>query len=133
MICGIGCDITDVSRMKKWVRDEKMIRYVFNEQEIVDSGKYSSEQKLCEHYAARFAAKEAFSKALGTGLCGFSVKNVFITNGDEGEPILHIESKAKDILEKKFGKCNVHVSLSHEKNSAIAFVVIEKAEGEDKC
>lgn len=125
MIFGIGCDIVDVARMKKWVNDEKMLHFVFNEREIVGSEKKYSEQKLCEHYAARFAAKEAFSKALGTGLV-FSVRDVFIEKSENGSPFLIVENKAKEILEEKVGKYNVHVSLSHEKSSAIAFVVIER-------
>ncbi len=135
MIGGVGCDIVDVSRMKRWVNDEKMLRYIFNEKEIIgtDSEKKYSEQKRCEHYAVRFAAKEAFAKALGTGMSGFSTKDVFITNDENGAPILHIENKAKDIFEKRIEKkiddCKIFVSLSHEKSNAIAFVVIDKLSG----
>ena len=126
MMNGIGVDIVDVSRMKKWVNDENMLRFVFHEVEIASGERYK-EQKLCEHYAARFAAKEAFSKALGTGLC-FSTKCVYITRGKKGEPEIHIEGKAKEILDEKFGKCKVLVSLSHEKSNAVAFVIIESIE-----
>ena len=79
----------------------------------------------CEHYAARFAVKEAFSKALGTGISGFNLQDVFITNDKDGKPKIHIQNNAKNILENRCGECNVMVSLSHEKEFAIAFVVIE--------
>ena len=127
MICGIGCDIVEVGRMMKWISDEKMLKFVFNEREIVGAEKKYSPQRLCEHYAARFAAKEAFGKALGTGLLGFSATDVFIVKDENGAPSMCTREKASEILLRKFGEnCRVHISLSHEKSSAIAFVVIER-------
>ena len=70
MIFGIGTDIAKVSRFEKWVRSPEMIQRFFNECEIVHVEEDFVEKRLqflCEHYAARFAAKEAFAKALGTG------------------------------------------------------------------
>ena len=121
MICGIGTDISEVKRFSKWIKNPNLYSRFFNIKEIKDSG---SEGTKCQHYAARFAAKEAFSKALGTGLI-FPLKDVYITNDSSGKPELNVEGKAADILDEKFGKCVVHVSLSHEKEYAIAFVVIE--------
>ena len=122
MIYGIGTDITKVSRFEKWVKNEEFIKRFFNSQEIMVSGSISAK---CEHYAARFAVKEAFSKALGTGISGFNLQDVFITNDKDGKPKIHIQNNAKNILENRCGECNVMVSLSHEKEFAIAFVVIE--------
>ena len=124
MICGIGTDISEVKRFQKWVEKPNLYQRFFNEKEIMDKG---TDNAKCQHYAARFAAKEAFSKALGTGLV-FDLKEVFITNNSEGKPILNVNGKAADILKDKYGKCTLHVSLSHEKEYAIAFVVIESTE-----
>jgi holo-[acyl-carrier protein] synthase len=123
MICGIGTDIAKVSRFKKWIDNPEMINHFFNEKEVKDS---ACESALCQHYAARFAAKEAFSKALGTGLSGFSLKDIYIVNDDKGKPTLIAENKAAEIVKEKFGECSIHVSLSHEKEYAIAFVIIER-------
>ena len=122
MIYGIGTDISKVSRFEKWVKNEEFIKRFFNSQEIMENGSLNAK---CEHYAARFAAKGAFSKALGTGITGFSLKDVFITNDENGKPELNIQNHAKSVLENRFGECKVLVSLSHEKEFAIAFVIIE--------
>ncbi len=122
MIFGIGTDIAEVSRFEKWVKNPDMFMRFFNSAEIMEGG---NESARCQHYAVRFAAKEAFSKALGTGLA-FDLKDVFITNNPEGKPILNVQGSAKKLLEEKAGlSYNIHVSLSHEKEYALAFVVIE--------
>ena len=133
MIFGIGTDISKVSRFEKWVNNPGIFQRFFNEAEIKDSGTIASR---CEHYAARFAAKEAFSKALGTGICGFELKDVFITKETSGRPVLNVCGTARDALEKKISEMSglenpdysLFVSLSHEKEYAIAFVVIEYME-----
>lgn len=123
MICGIGTDIAKVSRFEKWIKNPEMIDRFFNPKEKMESG---CESAICQHYAARFAAKEAFSKALGTGLVGFDLQDVYIVHDENGKPLLKIENKAEEIVNKMFGNCIIHVSLSHEKEYAVAFVIIEK-------
>ena len=124
MVQGIGTDIAKVQRFEKWVKSPAMIERFFNQKE---RSKAKSENARCEHYAARFAAKEAFSKALGTGIRGFELNEVYITNNEDGKQSVNIEGNARKIMEERFGKdCSVHVSLSHEKEYAIAFVVIDK-------
>ena len=120
MIIGIGVDISKVSRFEKWMKDEKMIPRFFNAAEINNC---RSIQSACEHYAARFAAKEAFGKARGVGLAGYDMKDIYIVNDENGRPELKVENKAKDLLESKCENPIIHVSLSHEKEYAIAFVV----------
>ena len=129
MIFGIGTDIADVRRFEKWVKNPQMFMRFFNQKE---SAQKKSVQSMCEHYAARFAAKEAFSKALGTGISGFELKDVYITKEESGQPVLNVEGNAKKVLEEKilqkYGEkksCSLHVSLSHEKEYAVAFVIIE--------
>ena len=124
MIYGIGTDITNVSRFEKWVNDENLLNRFFNEKEIFNKGTFRSK---CEHYAARFAAKEAFSKALGTGII-FDLKDVYIQKNEEGKPDLCFSEEVLSLIKKRCGEAKVFVSLSHEKEYATAFVVIEKIE-----
>lgn len=123
MIYGIGTDITEVKRFKKWISDPSMLERFYNPLEMMTGG---SEKANLEHYAARFAAKEAFAKALGTGIMGYELKDVYITKDKEGKPFINVSGKAEKILYERCGKCQVHVSLSHEKEYATAFVVIER-------
>lgn len=125
MIYGIGTDITCVKRFEKWINNPEMISRFFNGKEINFKGSLASQ---CQHIAARFAAKEAFSKALGTGLI-YDLKDSYIINDKDGKPELILENSAKALFEKHCGNCNdykIHVSLSHEKEYAQAFVIIEK-------
>lgn len=123
MIFGVGVDIVKVSRMEKWVHDEALLKRFFNEAEACAAG---SVQHRAEHYAARFAAKEAFSKALGAGLTGFSLRDVYVKREDGERPILVVQGTALALLEKACGAgASVHISLTHEKEYAVAFVVIE--------
>mgnify|MGYP003497666824 FL=1 len=124
MIFGIGVDITAVKRFEKWVNSPDMIERFFNEKEI-KSGKSLS--AICQHYAVRFAAKEAFSKALGTGISGFNLKDVYITNDEFGKPIINVQNSAEEILKNRCQNYKLHVSLSHEKEYAIAYVIIEES------
>ena len=125
MIAGIGTDITEVRRFEKWVKDPSMLERFFNEKEMSSA---KSQAAKCQHYAARFAAKEAFSKALGTGITGFGLKDVYITNDSEGKPLLNIEGAALSLMKERLGQCRAFVSLSHEKEYATAFVILEKGE-----
>lgn len=130
MIVGLGTDITEVKRFEKWVEEPSYIQRFFNEKEISKTadGKLTERQlsSLCQHYAVRFAAKEAFSKALGTGISGFELKDVYVQNEESGKPYLVLENSAKELFEKICGKANILVSLSHEKEYALATVIIEK-------
>ncbi len=124
MIFGIGCDITKVSRFEKWACSSNMINRFYNENERIKND--VSIQRKCEFYASRFAAKEAFSKALGTGIFGFSLREVFVSKNDSEKPEIKVVGKAKELLEKRCGTdYTVHVSLSHEKEYAMAYVIIE--------
>lgn len=130
MIFGIGTDIAKVSRFEKWVNNPEMIRRFFNECEICQVEEALIEKRLhflCEHYAARFAAKEAFSKALGTGFVGLELSDFGIKKDENGKPEFFFGSKTADIIERRCGKgAKVFVSISHEKEYAVSFVTIEK-------
>lgn len=122
MIYGIGTDITEVKRFEKWVKDSSMIDRFFNEEEKMNRGTIAAQ---CQHYAARFAAKEAFSKALGTGLV-FDLKDVYVKKNADGKPFLAVCGKALEMLNERCHSSKIHVSLSHEKEYATAFVIIEE-------
>lgn len=123
MIYGIGTDIVKVDRIKKWLLDGKMVQRFFNTAEM---NSCASLQVSAEHYAARFAAKEAFGKAVGTGLAGFSLQDVFVKNDESGKPELVLQNEAAELLKKKCGNAKIHISLSHEKEYALAYLIIEK-------
>lgn len=139
MIFGIGCDIAKVSRFEKWVRNHEMISRFFNSCEVVDlkENSVSAEnlidkkmQFLCEHYAARFAAKEAFAKALGTGFVGLELCDFGIIKDKNGRPSFSFGEKTSSLIERICGKgAKVFVSISHEKEYAVSYVLIETCTG----
>jgi holo-[acyl-carrier protein] synthase len=123
MICGIGVDMTTVDRFASWIDKPELIdRFFHSEEKCCDK----STGYMKEHYAARFAAKEAFGKALGTGITGFKLCDLYIKNDEKGKPELIVTGSAQKKLEEIYGDCKIFVSLSHEKNNAIAVVIIEK-------
>ncbi|MCH5290795.1 MAG: holo-ACP synthase [Treponema sp.] len=129
MIFGIGCDIAKVSRFERWVKNPELLERFFNREEHA-KGTSVSMQRLSEYYAVRFAAKEAFSKALGTGLSGFSLRDVYVAKDELNRPSLAVTGGAWSLLCERAGENPlVQVSLSHEKEYALAFVVIEKGVG----
>lgn len=128
MIAGIGTDIAQVSRFSRWVGNAGMIARFFHPSEILPcGGSLGSVQRLCEHYAARFAAKEALSKALGTGFSGMELSDFGIVKDSLGKPSFVLGSRTRETVEKIAGAdFALHVSLSHEKEYAVAFVVLER-------
>jgi len=124
MIYGIGTDIIEVQRVEEKIRKGKGFReLVFTPLEIA----YCEQQAApYEHYAARFAAKEAFLKALGTGWGhgGVPFNEIEVRNNALGKPELHLISSAASRY-KETGIQQIWVSLSHVKTTAIAMVVIE--------
>lgn len=123
MIVGLGVDIVDVQRINKWCETPALLSRFFSEQEISDVKNKGKDFALS--LAARFAAKEAFGKALGTGLEGITLKDIRIKNNVNGKPDLVLKDSAENALSNAGGG-TVFVSLSHEKNNAVAVVVIEK-------
>jgi holo-[acyl-carrier protein] synthase len=123
-IFGIGTDIVSVDRIKKSLKSKNFIKRVFNEKEIFKCKKLS---KSINCFAKRFAAKEAFSKALGTGISnGINFNEIIILNKKSGKPYINFTGQTKKILLKKFKgkKSSVSLSLSDEKKYAVAFVTI---------
>jgi holo-[acyl-carrier protein] synthase len=123
-ILGIGTDIVEVARIQKLLRDkaDEFLPRVFTTAEIDYCGRKANPAL---HYAGRFAAKEAFMKALGTGWAkGVGFGDIGVLNDTEGKPALHIAGEAKRILDG-FGPSFLWLSLSHTREYATATVVIE--------
>ncbi|MEO0076099.1 MAG: holo-ACP synthase [candidate division WOR-3 bacterium] len=121
-ISGIGIDLIEVARIKKTFErfGERFKDRIFTKEE----------QNFCEahknkylSYAARFAAKEAFSKALGTGLLGkISWREVIIVDNERSQPKIILSGKAKQFLNNR----KTYLSLTHTNNYASAIVIIEE-------
>ncbi len=122
MISGIGIDIIEISRIEHSIAQygDIFLKKLFTENEI----RYcKSKQFPIQHFAARFAAKEAFSKAVSTGWSGeFEWKNVEVKNDSAGKPDFILYGKTAETLQGY----SVFLSMSHSDTSVIAFVVIEK-------
>ena len=123
-IFGIGTDIVNVDRIKNSLKNKNFIKRIYNKREILKCKKIN---KSINCYAKRFAAKEAFSKALGTGISnGVNFNEIVILNRKSGKPYVSIIGQTKKILNKKFKnkKSKISLSLSDEKKYAVAFVTI---------
>ena len=123
-IFGIGTDIVSIDRIKNSLRNKNFINRIFNEKEILRCKKINNSINC---YAKRFAAKEAFSKALGTGISnGINFNEIIILNKKSGKPYISVIAQTKKILKKKFKrrKSKISLSLSDEKKYAVAFVTI---------
>ncbi|MBC7904257.1 MAG: holo-ACP synthase [Gemmatimonadaceae bacterium] len=123
MIRGIGTDMIEVERVESKIRKESGFReLVFSPAEIAYC---ETKTNKYQHYAARFAAKEAFFKALGTGwVNGSAFNEVEIINDEKGKPELYLRQGTYDLM-NTFRIKRIMVSLSHLDKMAVAFVVIE--------
>jgi len=124
MITGIGIDIVDVSRMEKWRSNARLLDRYFHPDEV--TAVILRGRGAAQSLAARFAAKEAFGKALGTGLSDITLKDIMVINSYNGRPEIQVFGTAKTALEKS-GANRMHISLTHEGDNALAMVVLEKA------
>ena len=122
-IYGIGTDIVSVDRIKKSIKNKNFLKRLFSKEEISKCSKLIN----CNNcYAKRFAAKEAFSKALGTGISdGINFNEIIVLNEKNGKPYIKFEGKTKQNINKKLKKkAKISISLSDEKKYAVAFVTI---------
>ena len=124
MLDGLGIDMVDVDRIAAMISKEGGFReLVFSAGEI---GYCETKTNKFEHYAARFAAKEAFFKALGTGWAdGTAFNEVEITQNASGKPDLNLLGNTREVL-APLKIIKILVSLSHIKTMASAVVIIEK-------
>lgn len=120
MIIGIGTDLVENRRLEAWLQNPGLLAKYFTETELADVGASSHP---AASLAARFAAKEAFGKALGTGLRGLPLKEIETRRNSDGKPDLHLTGAAQRALTTRAAR--VHLSLSHEAAYSLAFVVLE--------
>ena len=119
-IAGIGVDIVDITRIAK-LQDEKKIalsKKILSKKELEACGYTVTSQIL----ASRFAAKEAVSKALGTGFRTISFTDISILHDSLGKPVVELEERASELARSK-GIASLYISISHEKNTAVAFCI----------
>ncbi len=125
-IVGIGVDIVDNKRFKSLIKDNKFINRIFSKKEIFDSKKTLNKINF---FSKRFAAKESFAKALGTGFRNnLNFKDIEIVNDNLGKPFYLINNKIKQIIKKnkKIANFELFLSISDEKDYSVAFIIIQK-------
>ena len=123
---GIGVDIIDNKRFKKLIKDKKFINRIFSKKEISASKKKLNKINF---FSKRFAAKESFAKALGTGFRNnLNFKDIEIVNDNLGKPFYLINNKIKQIIKKnkKIANFELFLSISDEKDYSVAFTIIQK-------
>ena len=122
MILGIGIDITEIKKIKENIRSQAFQQKVFTPAELkaVDGFKNKA-----EHLAGKFAAKEAFMKAIGAGIwqeVWFS--QIEVLNDEVGKPYIKVRGEAEKRI-KESGSEKIHVSISHSGGMAVAVVILE--------
>lgn len=124
MIYGIGTDLIEVDRVKKQIESDNGFKErVFTPVEITYC---DSKRHRYQHYAGRFAAKEAFMKALGTGWQeGVSFQDIEVVTAPNGKPELKLYNKTSEITNSKYIQ-SMFVSLSHLASFAMAIVILEQ-------
>ena len=122
-IYGIGTDIISVNRIKILQKNKTFLERIFSKEEVSKCSRLIN-SKNC--YAKRFAAKEAFVKALGTGISnGINFNEIIVMNEKNGKPFIKLKGNTMKIIKKKFKKKpKIALSLTDEKKYAVAFVTI---------
>jgi len=131
MIYAVGYDIVEVARVRRLIERyaDRFLDRVFTAGEQEYCARFSDSYR---HLAARFAAKEAVVKALGTGFTqGIRWRDIEVYNLDSGKPEIRLVGRAKEVADS-LGISAVHVSLSHSRGMASACVVAEKASAESQ-
>tara|TARA_A100000164_G_scaffold79239_1_gene66906 strand:+ start:385 stop:768 length:384 start_codon:yes stop_codon:yes gene_type:complete len=125
-ILGIGVDIIKNKRIKSLLKNKNFIKRTFGKKEVQLSKKISNKDL---YFAKRFAAKESFAKALGTGFRNnLNFKDIEILNDRIGKPYYFKSMKINNIVRQKFNikKYNLFLSISDEKDYSIAFTIVQK-------
>lgn len=122
MVRGIGIDIIEIARIRKSIEDlgPAFLTKVFTDAEIAYC---SAKQNRYQHFAARFAAKEAMSKALSTGWAGeFRWKDVEVTNDPSGQPRVTLHNRLRDLC----ARATVLLTISHSETHVVAMVLVQE-------
>ena len=124
-ILGIGVDVIRNKRIQNLLRNKSFINRTFSKDEIISSKKIKDKTNF---YAKRFAAKEAFAKALGTGFrYNLNFKDIEVLNNKIGKPYFLKSNKINGIIKKKFKvkEYNLFLSISDEKDYSVAFTILQ--------
>ena len=121
MIVGIGNDIIEIERIEKAISKEGFKNKIYTQRELENIKKRGNR---AETYAGVFSAKEAISKAIGTGVREFSLTNLEILNDDLGKPYVVVSEKLDKIIKSKKDDYQIEISISHSKKYATAMAII---------
>ena len=121
MIVGIGNDIIEIESIEKAISKESFKNKVYTQRELENIEKRGDR---VETYAGIFSAKEAISKAIGTGVREFSLTDLEILNDDLGKPYVVVSEKLDKIIKSKKEDYQIEISISHSKKYATAMAVI---------
>ena len=121
MIVGIGNDIIEIERIEKAISKEGFKNKIYTQRELKNIEKRGNRT---ETYAGIFSAKEAISKAIGTGVREFSLTDLEILNDDLGKPYVVVSERLDKIIKSKKEDYQIEISISHSKKYAIAMVII---------
>ena len=121
MIVGIGNDIIEIERVEKAISKEGFIAKVYTQREIENIVKRGNRT---ETYAGIFSAKEAISKAIGTGVREFALTDLEILNDDLGKPYVIVSDKLNKIIQRKKENYQIEIAISHSKKYATVMAII---------
>ena len=121
MIVGIGNDIIEIERIEKAISKEGFKNKIYTQRELENIEKRGDR---VETYAGIFSAKEAISKAIGTGVREFSLTDLEILNDDLGKPYVVVSEKLDKILKTKKEDYQIEISISHSRKYATAMAII---------
>lgn len=123
MIFGIGTDIVELDRVRRMLERHRDLSRIFGERERA----LLAQKNTLGTYAAHFCAKEAFAKALGTGVRGFSLYEVELLRDVMGKPFYALSGRAEALVTAQ--GLLIHVSITHDRTRAMAFAVAERSAG----
>lgn len=120
MIAGTGIDLVEIRRVARLVEKHAGLSRLYGAEELVLLRRKNS----AASYAANFCAKEAFAKALGTGVCGFLLRDVQLLRDGRGRPYYRLSGRAREMAAEE--GLTFHVSVTHTDQYAAAFAVAER-------
>lgn len=121
MILGVGTDIIEILRIEEAIsNNSNFLNKLFTEKEIQ---MFKKRKMKSEVIAGNFSAKEAISKTLGTGIRGFSFKDIEVLRDELGKPIVYLNENIERIIGRDY---KINLSISHNNTNAIAFAILEE-------
>ncbi|UTH06594.1 holo-ACP synthase [Macrococcoides canis] len=111
MIKGIGTDILEINRVSQYIDNDKFLSRILHPEERERFNMFQSDKRKAEYLAGRFCVKEAYAKALGTGIGKLSFRDICCLNDAAGKPYIK-------------GDTNAHVSIAHTDTIATAYVIV---------